>query len=180
MYTLPREENDDMAATSEFPSRNLTFEWGRTAPDDLAKIGDSIDTKCVGIFATGSLILGIAAAVTDIAVDLTILPLILAGIAYLVVLVSSWLLLLPKEFSGPDDPSILRESYWGMDPEEAQLDYWKHVEEAYRDTYRKVRIKGRLLKYAVVGLGVEVLFLAAWLVLATAFGGPACGGLAGP
>ena len=155
-----------MVATGDFPSRSLTFEWGRTAPDDLARIGDSIDTKCVGVFATGSLILGISAAVKDIDLDRTALVLAAAGVAYLVVLASSWFLLLPRWFSGPDDPSVLRKHYWELDPEEAQLAYWEHVEAAYCDTYDKVRVKGRLLRYAVVGLGLEVLLLSAWLALA--------------
>ena len=154
-----------MVATSESPSRDLTFEWGRTAPDELAKIGDSIDTKCVGIFATGSLILGLAATRIE-SIGWIDIPLAVAGLLYLVVLVSSWVVLFPREFKGPDDPSVLRESYWGMDPDEARVSYWQYVEGAYNDTYKKVRRKGRLLMCAVVGLGLEVLSLTAWLTLA--------------
>ena len=158
-----------MATLGDFPSRDLAFEWGRTAPDDLAKIADSIDTKCVGVFATGSIIFGVVASVNDIAINWTSLPLLLAGLAYLVVLATSWKVIKPTEFSGPDDPSVLRESYWSMDPEEAQSQYWGHVEKAYRKAYRKVRLKGCLLEYAVKGLALEVLFLAGWLVVLASF-----------
>lgn len=153
-----------MALTGEFPSRDLAFDWGRTAPAELLKIDDSIDTKCVGIFATASLILGLAATRID-SLGWIDVPLGLAGLMYLVVLGSSWIVLWPREFKGPDDPSVLRESYWGMEPGDAQDAYWHYVEKAYSDTYKKVTCKGRLLKYAVFGLGIEVLLLAAWLVL---------------
>ncbi len=155
-----------MATTGESPSRDLTFEWGRTAPDELAKIGDSIDMKAVGVFAAASLIVGVAATRIDaIDLDWTLTPLVVAAASYLGVLLLSWLVLLPKEFAGPDDPSILRESYWGMNREEAQVQYWRFVESAYRDTYKKIRVKGLCLRIAVVGLGIEVLALTTWLVL---------------
>ena len=155
-------------AADEYPSRDLTFEWGRTAPDELAKIADAIDTKTIGVFATASLVIGVAAAlVQDISLDWRAIPFAVSSLCYLVILGFSVWGLWPRSFSGPSSPSILREHYWKLQPDETKDRYWKYVETHYDGAYPIVIRKGRLLSYAIPLLGLEVVALIAWLFLVT-------------
>ena len=157
-----------MQVNEEFPSRDLTFEWGRTAPDELFKVADAIDTKTLGIFATASLIIGVAAAlVRNISLDLPHIPFGISALSYLLILCVSVWVLWGRKFSGPSDPSILREHYWKLQPDDAKAHYWSYAETHYKDTYPSVRLKGRLLSYAVPLLGVQVVALIVWLFLLT-------------
>ena len=158
-------------ATSEdtAPSRRLTFEWGRTAPAELAKIGDALDTKVLGVFATGSLIIGVAATRIQGILEWPNLALLCAFVAYLFILVPSVQMVFPQNSPGPDNPTKLREIYWHMTPEKAQVVYWNWVEKEYDYWYKRVNKKGRLFRYVIGGLCVEVLALITWLALITAF-----------
>ncbi len=151
------------------PSRDLTFEWGRTASADLAKIGDTIDSRAIGIFATGSLIIGVSATVVETILDWSSLALLFVVAGYLATAVFGLLIVFPHPAPGPDNPTTLRKRYWPMPPAEAQEEYWQWVEDEYEQWYPKVNKKGRYLRYAIGGLGVEVSALIVWVILVTGF-----------
>ena len=155
-----------MSEADEFPSRDLTFEWGRTAPGDLGKVADSIDTKTLGVFASASLIIGVATSLSsDIMLD-WYLPLLVVSLgSYLMILVMSVWGLWATTFPGPPSPSIIRKYYWKLQPEEAKTHYWQHLEDDYDKVYSKVLWKGNFLKASVPLLGVEVSTLMVWLLL---------------
>ena len=157
-------------ADNEFPSRDLTFEWGRIAPNELGNIADAIDTKLLGVFAAASVIIGVTTAlVQDIDFGYSGILFAIPFVAYTLILVASLWGLWPRQFPGPSSPKMLREHYWKLEPDKARAHYWVHKEKQYNDIYPKVRFKGRLLSYAVPLLGVEVVFLILWLLVITIF-----------
>ena len=46
------------------PSRNLSWAMGVSAPEQLRREADALDTKALGTFATASVIISIAAALS--------------------------------------------------------------------------------------------------------------------
>ena len=157
-----------MQTGDEFPSRDLTFEWGRIAPEELGKIADAIDTKLLGVFAAASVIIGVTTAlVQDINIGYPGIPFAVSFVAYALILVFSLWGLWPRQFPGPSSPKMLREHYWKLKPDKAKAHYWGHKEKQYNLIYPKVRLKGRLLSCAVPLLGVEVVSLISWLLVIT-------------
>ena len=157
-----------MQVDEEFPSRDLAFEWGRTAPGELSKVADAIDTKLLGVFAAASVIIGVTTAlVQDINIGYPGIPFAVSFAAYALILVVSLWGLWPRQFPGPSSPKMLREYYWKLEPDKARVHYLGHKEKQYNDMYPKVRLKGRLLSCAVPLLGVEVIFLILWLLVIT-------------
>ena len=98
-----------------------------------------------------------------------LIPLLVATFAYFGLMAFSFLILLPQKFRGPNDPAMLKEHYWKLEPEQAQTAYWTHIEKAYRKTYKTVSSKGRWLRWAVFALALETLALVTWLVLSAIF-----------
>ena len=147
------------------PSRNLTYEWGRTSPDELMRISDSLSIRATGIFATSSLIIGVTAAVGSLKSEWPLTFFGLAILCYLAVTIAIVPILRPKWSPVPDDPSILREDYWPLSEDDARKYYWDHVEETYHRNLKMVNDKGSRLGWGVVAMTGEVLSLIAWLLL---------------
>ena len=151
---------------SETSSKDLTFEWGRTAPYELSKLADSMDTKIMGAFATGSLIIGVTSIrLQALVFDWTASLLVIAAIAYLVILVASLWALLPMTFAVADDPRKIKEFYWHLPKDEVQTKYWEYIEKATDRARSNVEFKSRCFTIVVGGLAVEVPFLITWLVV---------------
>ncbi len=149
---------------TELPSRDLTWDIGLKAPELLSREADAIDGKAMGTFATGTLILGVfAALVADIRFDWTLVPFGLASAAFVVLMASSMFSLIARPFKGPDNPQTLREDFWALDPEVAKEYLWKYTEKAYKDNLSNVTSKSRALKFAIPSLGAEIVFLVSWL-----------------
>ncbi|MFH0941423.1 MAG: hypothetical protein V1823_00120, partial [Chloroflexota bacterium] len=64
-----------------------------------------------------------------------------------------------------DNPQILREDWWPLEPTEAKIRYWGSVEKAFKTNYEAVNAKGKALQLIVPLLGIEVISLIAWLFL---------------
>lgn len=149
----------------EYPSRDVMWESGRTAPQDMCRVADALDTRAMGVFVAGSVIIGVVAGVGDMKADATLVPFILAFIGY-AVLVGLWFWAFrPQRFFASDDPRILREDYWPLEPEEAKSEYWKYIEENFEHNATRVNRKGRALQWAIPALFLEVALLAVWLGL---------------
>ena len=68
----------------EYPSRDLTWEWGRAGPQELSRVADSLDTKAFGIFAAACVIMGVFGAMGGkVRLDATVTPFLLAFIAFI-------------------------------------------------------------------------------------------------
>ena len=150
----------------KYPSRDLTYEWGRMAPEQLTKEADSLDTKIIGIFATACIIIGVTTALAEkVRLDATLIPFVLAFISFIAILLRSLWVIRPQWLFVSDSPLILREDYWELEPEETKEKYWKYVEKDFNSNYKIVKSKGRALSCTVPLLAIETISLVVWLFL---------------
>ena len=150
----------------EYPSMEITYEWGRAAPEQLSKEADALDTKIIGLFAAASIIIGVVATLAkEFRLNWTLLPFAVAGISFLVIFVRSMWVLRAYQFLVADDPKILREDWWILEPYQVKQKYWASIERAFAKNYKAVNAKGRALQLIVPLLALEVISLIVWLFL---------------
>lgn len=155
-----------MDEETKYPSRDLTYEWGRTAPEQLTKTADTLDTKILVVFSTACIIISVITALANkIQLGMSLIPFIIAFISFIVILAKSLWVVRPQWFFVTDSPKILREDYWKLEPQEAKKEYWKHLENDFEANYDKVRIKGRTLSWTIKLLALETISLIVWLFL---------------
>ena len=147
-------------------SRDLTWDRGMNAPDELRRDADSQDAKAMGIFATASVVIGVVAAVAR-GPDHDALFWTAFGF-FVVTACLAFFIIVMRKFKGPDDPRVLREDFWPLDVEEARRYLWEFTESAFSENLRHVKAKGRALTVALPALFVEVVLLLIWLLSTTA------------
>ncbi|MBI4187564.1 MAG: hypothetical protein HY530_08700 [Chloroflexi bacterium] len=151
---------------TEHPSHDLTFEWGRTAPERLSIEATAIDTKISMAFVSASVIIALVATLKgQIRYDWTIIPFIVAFVSFLGILIGNLRALSAQWFYVADSPKVLREDYWALEPEEAKERYWEWVEKDFETNYRLLKCKGVVLRAVIPLLGIETIALVAWLFL---------------
>ena len=151
---------------TKYPSCDLTYEWGRTAPEQLSKVADALDTKIISVFIASAIVVGIMAALAGkIRFDGTLIPFVIALVCFATILIKSLLSVRLYGFYVADDPHILKEDYWILEPEDARQKYWQYVEEDFDNNWNAVRNKGQTLRWVIPLLGIEVIFLLIWLLL---------------
>jgi hypothetical protein len=149
-----------------YPSRDLTYEWGRKAPEQLAQEASALDSKLLGIFSSACIIVGVITALRgNIQIDTTIIPFIIALVSFGIILIYSLWVIRPRWFYVCDSPMILREDYWELDSEDVKDKYWRYVEEGFTDNYKQVKRKGLALSYIIPLLATETVSLLVWLFL---------------
>ena len=79
-----------------------------------------------------------------------------------IVCISVWNLW-PRDSPGPNSPSIVREHYGKLHPDQARAHYWDYLARHYDSTYAMVKQKGRRLFCTIPLLGAEVATLIFWL-----------------
>ncbi len=150
----------------KYPSRDLTYEWGRTAPDELAKYADALDTKLVGLLAAASIIISVVAGLPrSIPLNWTAVPFGIAVMSFAIVFTTCMLALHSRQFRVTDSPTILKRDWWSLEPEVLKEQYWEYVEDAFKENYQAVKTKGQALQLVVPFLGIEVVALLVWLFL---------------
>jgi hypothetical protein len=155
-----------MNADPKYPSRDLTYEWGRTAPEQLSKEADALDTKIIAIFATSCLILGvISALVGKIRCNISLLPFAIAVFSFAIILIKTLWVIRPQWLFVADSPRILKEDYWKLEPDEAKEKYWEFVEKDFDTNHEIVKHKGQALLWLVPLLALETVSLLIWLLL---------------
>jgi len=155
-----------MDEENKYPSRDLTYEWGRTAPEELSKVADALDTKIIGVLSIACIIISVTTALADkIQLGVSLIPFIIAFISFIVILIKSLRVIKPQNFYVADSPKILREDFWKLEPEEAKREYWEHLENDFEANQEKVKIKGHTLSWTVKLLAIETILLIVWLFL---------------
>lgn len=150
----------------QYPSRDLTYEWGRMAPERLAEEATAIDSKTITVLSAASVIVAVAASLHgEIPFNASIIPFLIALLVFFIILAKSVWSLSAQWFHVADSPTILREDYWILEQEEAKEKYWEWVEKDFEDNYRAVMLKGKVLVWVIPLLGVETISLVAWLFL---------------
>jgi hypothetical protein len=155
-----------MERKNKYPSKEMTFDWVRTAPEQLSQVADALDAKILGIFSISCLIISITPAIVgDIQCNLTLIPFVIAIISFLIILIKSLIAINPQKFYIADSPKILREDFWKLEPDKAKEQYWIHLEESFQDNYEKIKIKGKALAFIIWLLAIETLSMVIWLLL---------------
>jgi len=155
-----------MDEKNKHPSRDLTYEWGRTAPEQLSKVADALDAKIIGVFSIACIIISVTTALTNkIQYDVSLIPFAVALISFIIILKKSVRVISPQPFFVADSPKVLREAFWKLEPEEAKEEYWGHLENAFAANYDKVTVKGHTLSLTIKLLAIETISLVVWLVL---------------
>jgi len=155
-----------MDEKNKHPSRDLTYEWGRTVPEQLSKVADALDTKILGVFSIACIIISVIPAITNkIQYDVSLIPFIVALISFIFILIKSLRVINPENFYVADSPKILREDFWKLQPENTKNQYWEHLEKSFEENYDKVTTKGRALKCTIQLLSIETIALIVWLFL---------------
>ena len=155
-----------MGEENKYPSRDLMYEWGRTAPEQLGKEADILDTKILGVFSIACVIISVITALANkIQLDMSLTPFIIAIVSFIIILIKTLRSITPQSFYIADSPKILREDFWELEPEETKKEYWKHLENNFEANYDKVKIKGRTLSWTIKLLAIETILLIVWLFL---------------
>ncbi len=150
----------------KYPSRELMYDWGRVAPEQLSKEADALDTKIIAIFSMACLIISVITALANkIRCDTTLIPFVIAFISFIIILVRSLWVIRPQWLFTADSPRVLREDYWELELEEAKDKYWEWVEKDFDTNYKIVRSKGQTLLWIVPLLAIETISLIVWLFL---------------
>ena len=151
----------------KYPSRDLTYEWGRVAYERLLEHSEKIDNKGLVVFSTGSLIIGIVASLKAIAFDWTVALFLLALFSYIFLVWQAITAFAVRKIIVAVDPRKLRMKYWGLPEDEAKEKYWGIIEQSCDYNLYIVEQKGKALYRAIPALGIEVVLLVIWLLLRT-------------
>jgi hypothetical protein len=148
------------------PSRDLTYEWGRTAPEQLSQEADAMDSKVINVFVTSCLIIGVITALSEkLEWSLGLIPFLIALCSFILILVFSLWVIRPQWLFIADSPRILREDYWELEPDETKEKYWEWVEKDFDKNYKIVKAKGQVLFWTIPLLALETISLMLWLFL---------------
>jgi len=150
----------------EYPGMDVTYEWGRQAPEMISREASSLDSKIIGVFASASVIISLLIAQGS---RFTLTPaLALLGLAllcYIAILVISMWALKGRGFSIADNPAVIKDRYWPREPLAVKIKYWDYVIKYYKKNKSALDIKSAAIKAVVPLLGAEVVLLLAWLFL---------------
>lgn len=150
----------------KYPSRDIVYEWGRTATEQLAHEADALDTKIIAIFTAGSVIIGVITALSNkIRLNYTIIPFVVACISFILIFIMSLWVIRAQWVFVADSPRILKEDYWKLEPDEAKEKYWNWLEKDYDKNYKIIVSKGKALAMTIPLLAIETLALLLWLFL---------------
>lgn len=153
-----------------YPSMGVFYDWGRVAYERLSDESDKIDNKGLMIFSFGSLIMGIVGSLSgQIKLDWTIIPFVLAILSFIFLTYKTIISFKTRYVIVTENPSKLKEKYWGLPEDEAKEKYWESIEQSCDYNLDIVTQKGKSLSLAIPALGIEVILLIIWLLLRSFF-----------
>lgn len=151
------------------PSLDLAFEWVKDVLSDQSHTGDVLDTKGTNLFGAATLVLGVGIAAGVLAVDAVgLLSIIFGGLSLIsygwVVgfAFGAWHL---RSYETLDNPPIIREWYWDMEPFQFKTELLSHLEDAYKANEITLSRKAKAISCLIIATTAEVTFL----VLSLAF-----------
>jgi hypothetical protein len=150
----------------KYPSMDMTYEWGRTAPEQLSKEASSLDTKIFSVLVAANVIIGVMVAfVKQVQFDVSLIPFGIAFVSFLIIFVKSLQAYRAQWFYVADSPEILEEDYWKLEPYQAKREYWEYVKKDFTQNFEATKAKGKTLLLVVPMLALEVIALIAWVFL---------------
>jgi len=161
-----------METKDEYPSMDITYEWGRTAPEQLSRESSSLDTKILGVLVAANVIIGVVVAlIGQVQLDISLIPLGIASISFLIIFAVSLWAYRGQLFYVADSPEVLEEDYWKLEPYQAKRAYWEHVKKDFELNLKATKAKGKTLLRIVPLLALEVIALIVWVFLTSNLNG---------
>lgn len=151
------------------PSLDLAFEWVKGVLNDQSHTGDVLDNKGNNLFSVATLVLGIGiSAGVLFAGTVGLISFILGGLS---LLSYGWVIGFAFEvwrlrsYETLDNPTVIREWYWDMEPPEFKMELLSHLEDAYNANENTLSKKAKAVRCLIIATTAEVIFL----VLSLAF-----------
>jgi len=155
-----------MEIKNKYPSMDITYEWGRTAPEQLSKESSALDTKIFNVFIAANVIIGVMVAfMKQVQFDVSLIPFSIASASFLIIFVMSLRAYRAQRFYVADSPKILEKDYWKLEPYQTKLEYWEHVKKDFKQNLKATKAKGKTLSWVVPLLALEVIALIAWILV---------------
>ena len=155
-------------------TQKLVDEWSRESPYEIIHAGRSVDTKMVGVLAAGSVVIGVIAATVGSATagmakehiefTVSLAAVFAAALAFLVILMSAWRCLFPKDFRQPLTREALDKKKH-LPPD--KFEHWHRglVLSTYQTNKGLLAAKTKMLRCGLVALALEMLLIGCWAVL---------------
>ena len=152
------------------PSLDLAFEWVKGVLTSQSNAADSLETKAMNLFtlATAILGLGVSAGVLSSPNNIPLASILLGAaslMAYGFVIGYAFAAIRLRKFETLDNPIILRERYWDMNPVNFKMELLSHLEDSYQRNETKLNEKARATRWLIAATAAQVLFLVVALVL---------------
>jgi hypothetical protein len=154
---------DEPPAINEGTLR-LLIEQTRATPAAQVQLGESLDGKTVQVAAAASVVVGFLAIAPQTGARLPWELVLSAVLAYVMVIVAAISGLWVRKFSHVDDPQELWTKLYDEQPLDAMHSIITSLSEAYPDNETLLENKRWALTAALVGIGLEVVFVAAALI----------------
>ena len=149
--------------TGNIPSLDLSFDWVKDVLVKQSHVADTLDTKGTNLFSVATLVLGVgisAGVIINPEVSaLTITTGVLALISYFWVAVFAFNVWRLRSFDMLDNPIIIREEFWDLEPQKFKEQILSHLEDAYADNESELEKKTEAVRNLLASTILEVMFL---------------------
>ena len=126
-----------------------------------------MDTKMVGVLAAGSVVIGVIAATIGgehNKVTVSLGAVLVASLAFVVILISAWRCLFPKDFRQPLTREALDKKKH-LPPDEFKSWHRELVLCTYKTNKELLATKAKMLRCGLVALILEMSLIACWAAL---------------
>lgn len=151
------------------PSLDLAYEWVKDVLDKQSNTADVLDTKATNLFTVASLILGIGISAGILALEKVNIPAYTLGglslIGYSFVATFTFFAWSLRSYETLDNPVIIREWYWDMEPTQFKVELLSHLEGAFANNESKLNKKAKAIRVIIVATTFEILSLVLALAL---------------
>jgi len=160
---------DKRSANQAPPSLDLAFDWVKGVLNLQSHTSDVLDTKGINLFTVATLVLGIGISAGILSLDTVMWLAYLFGglslMSYGFVIGYTFDVWRLRSYVTMDNPVVIREWYWDMQPSQFKTELLTHMEDAYKSNEDSLSKKAKGIQYLIVATTMEVIFL----VLALAF-----------
>lgn len=145
---------------------NLIIEATKAGPESQLRDVDAMDAKAVQIFATASVIVGLAAFAGTAGGSVSTGLFILGFIAYAVAASGAFSSLRVRDYLRPFPADSALDSFWDAEPFEVQHALADSISKAYKGNQALLKEKASRTQVAIISTGLESLFVGAALIAA--------------
>ncbi len=156
-------------SSNSIPSLDLSFELVKNVLNDQSHQMEYLDNKSFNLFSVATVVLGIgiSAGILSLEGEIVWYVYLFGSLSLLCYLLCVWFSYLSWELRGIvtlDNPKIIRESFWDLEPEKFKVELLSHYEDAYDSNEEHINKKAQYMKYQGASAVFVVSFIIATLV----------------